>query len=74
MIGFDDFFKISDETTSVIEYNRYLVITNVFCFGHVQHDLNQYSSFALREHFARLGYKYITKSFLHYTMEFFRRR
>ena len=45
MIGLDDFFKISDDTTSVIKCDGNLVITNVFCFGHVQHELNQWGYF-----------------------------
>ena len=41
MVRLEDAFEISDKTASVVIFNRYPVITNVFCVNHVKHSLDQ---------------------------------
>ena len=45
MVRLDDAFEISDKTESVIEFDGYLVIANVFCVNHVKHSLDQWIDF-----------------------------
>ena len=41
MVRLDDTFEISDKTASVIEFDGYLVIANIFRVNHVKHSLDQ---------------------------------
>lgn len=45
VVRLDDVFEISDKTASVIEFDGYLVIANVFCVNHVKHSLDQWIDF-----------------------------
>ena len=42
MVRLDDVFKISDKTASVVEFDGYLVIANIFRVNHVKHSLDQW--------------------------------
>ena len=42
MIRLDDALEISDKTASVVEFDGYLVIANIFCVNHVKHSLDQW--------------------------------
>lgn len=41
MVRLDDAFEISNKTASVVEFDGYPVIANVFCVYHVKHSLDQ---------------------------------
>ena len=43
VVRLDDAFEISDKTASVVEFDGYLVIANVFCVNHVKHNLDQHT-------------------------------
>ena len=45
MVRLDDAFEISDKTASVVEFDGYLVIANIFCVNHVKHSLDQWIDF-----------------------------
>ena len=45
MVRLDDAFEISDKTASVVEFDGYLVIANVFCVSHIKHSLDQWIDF-----------------------------
>ena len=40
VIRLDDAFKISDKTASVVEFDGYLVIANIFRINHMKHNLD----------------------------------
>ena len=42
VVRLDDAFEISDKTASVVEFDGYLVIANIFCVNHVKHSLDQW--------------------------------
>ena len=37
VVRLDDAFEISDKTASVVEFDGYPVIANIFCVNHVKH-------------------------------------
>ena len=43
VIRLDDAFKISDKTASVVEFDGYLVIANIFRINHMKHSLDQHT-------------------------------
>ena len=45
VIRLDDAFKISDKTASVVEFDGYLVIANIFRINHMKHNLDQWIDF-----------------------------
>ena len=45
MVRLDDAFEISDKTASVIEFDGYLVIANIFRVSHMKHSLDQWIDF-----------------------------
>ena len=44
-VRLDDAFEISDKTASVIEFDGYLVIANIFRVSHMKHSLDQWIDF-----------------------------
>ena len=45
MVRLDDAFEISDKTASVVEFDGYLVIANIFRVSHMKHSLDQWIDF-----------------------------
>ena len=45
MVRLDDVFKISDKTASVVEFDGYLVVANIFRVSHMKHNLDQWINF-----------------------------
>lgn len=45
VVRLDDVFEISDKTASVIEFDGYLVIANIFRVSHMKHSLDQWIDF-----------------------------
>lgn len=43
MVRLEDAFEISDKTASVIEFDGYLVIANIFRVSHMKHSLDQHT-------------------------------
>ena len=40
VVRLDDVFEISDKTASVVEFDGYLVIANIFRINHMKHSLD----------------------------------
>ena len=49
VVRLDDVFEISDKTASVIEFDGYPVIANIFCVNYVKHSLDQHTPSGLTE-------------------------
>ena len=45
VVRLDDVFEISDKTASVIEFDGYLVIANIFRVSHMKHSLDKWIDF-----------------------------
>ena len=45
VVRLDDAFEISNKVVSVVEFDEYLVITNIFCISHMKHNLDQWIDF-----------------------------
>ena len=45
VVRLDDAFEISDKTASVVEFDGYLVIANIFRVSHKKHNLDQWIDF-----------------------------
>ena len=45
VVRLDDVFEISDNTASVVEFDGYLVIANIFRVSHMKHSLDQWIDF-----------------------------
>ena len=45
VVRLDDVFEISDKTASVVEFDGYLVIANIFRVSHMKHSLDQWIDF-----------------------------
>ena len=45
MVRLDYAFEISDKTASVVEFDGYLIIANIFRVNHVKHSLDQWIDF-----------------------------
>ena len=43
VVRLDDAFEISDKTASVVEFDGYLVIANIFRVSHMKHSLDQHT-------------------------------
>lgn len=79
MVGLDDTFEISDKTASVVEFDRYLVIANIFRINHMKHSLDQWIDFFVflfdigKDHRGRVcaAVQHIAVAFLEFRIEAF---
>ena len=79
MVRLDDAFEISDKTASVVEFDGYLVIANIFRVSHMKHSLDQWIDFLVflldigKDHRGRAcaTFQHIIVAFLEFRIEAF---
>ena len=79
MVRLDDAFEISDKTASVVEFDGYLVIANIFRVSHMKHSLDQWIDFLVflldigKDHRGRAGtaFQHIVIALLEFRIEAF---
>ena len=79
VVRLDDAFKISNKTASVVEFDGYLVVANVFCVNHMKHSLDQWIDFFVflldigKDHRGRAGaaFQHIVIALLEFRIEAF---